>query len=72
MVQSKLFKNKNEKFTNSKISTMEDLVRGRKEHKRQTSGKRKTNSQNAKRPTSPKGSTFYNPIDAVDQLSYKG
>ena len=68
----KAIQKKNEKFTNNKISTMEELARGRKEHKRQMSGKRKTYSQNSKRPTSPKASTFYGPFTAIEKPSYNG
>ena len=50
---------------------MDELVRGRKEYKRQLSGKRKTNSHSNKRPVSPKGSTFNGPFYAADQPPFK-
>lgn len=68
----KAIQKKNEKFTNNKITAIEEFARGRKESKRQMSGKRKTLSQNSKRPTSPKAATFYGQFTAMDKPSYNG
>lgn len=68
----KAIQKKNEKFANNRISAIEELTRDRKESKRQMSGKRKTYSQNSKRPTSPKAVAFYGPFTAMDKPLYNG
>lgn len=68
--QSRQYRNKNEKLTNNRISTMEEMARGRKEGKRQFSHKRKTGSSQGKRPTSPKASTFYGKINGMDRPKF--
>lgn len=61
---------KNENFANHRISTMDELARGRKDGKRPTSNKRKTLSNQSKRPTSPKAATFYNKSNEIDRPKF--
>jgi hypothetical protein len=68
----KAIQKKNEKFANTKISTMEEIARGRRDSKRIASGKRKTHSQQAKRPTSPKATTYYGQINDVERPKFLG
>lgn len=61
---------KNENFANHRISTTEELARGRKDAKRPASNKRKTLSNQSKRPTSPKAATFYGKSNEIDRPKF--
>ena len=61
---------KNEKMVNHKISSMDEIARGRKEHKRPGSNKRKSYSNKNKRPTSPKAGAFYGKIMGVERPKF--
>jgi hypothetical protein len=61
---------KNEKLTNNRISTMDELARGRKDGNRPSSNKRKTLSHQVKRATSPKSSTYYSKNNEVERPKF--
>ena len=70
MGQLRLYRNKNEKYTNHKISTMEEFTKSRKEHRRHNSSKKRVHSNQNKRPTSPKAVTFYGKMTGVDKPKF--